>query len=154
MADTHRPCRRPSCRRWRPTARCGSGYLVPRACTPTARSSRATEPVSGTGPRASDLRVVRKRCTIGTTLTRWHTPFKPTLGGRQRRRWTRGGMTPQQALDRARHIVLQIGLAPDVAVEITLAEELLKFASELLAQEQQRWIAHDCPARIDRLTMR
>jgi hypothetical protein len=63
-------------------------------------------------------------------------------------------MTPQQALDRARHIVLQIGLAPDVAVEITLAEELLKFASELLAQEQQRWIAHDCPARIDRLTMR
>jgi hypothetical protein len=23
-----------------------------------------------------------------------------------------------------------------------------------LAQEQQRWIAHDCPGRIDRLTMR
>src|ERR1022692_1199900 len=70
MANTHRPCRRPSCRRWRPTARCGCGSSGRKACIPTARLSRATEPVSGTGPRASDLRVVRKRCTIGTTLTR------------------------------------------------------------------------------------
>jgi hypothetical protein len=62
-------------------------------------------------------------------------------------------MTQQQALDRAFHIALQIGLAPDVPVEVTLAEELQKFEGELLAQEQQRWIAHDCPARIDRLTM-
>ena len=60
----------------------------------------------------------------------------------------------QQALERARHIVLQIGLAPDVPVEYTLAEELLKLEGECLAQEQQRWIAHDCPGRIDRLTMR
>jgi hypothetical protein len=60
-------------------------------------------------------------------------------------------MTQQQAVQRAKHIALQIGLAPDVPVEITLAEELLKFEGELLAQEQQHWIAHDCPNRIDRL---
>jgi hypothetical protein len=58
----------------------------------------------------------------------------------------------QQALDRAGHIVVAIGLAPD-EIENILAEELLKFKGELLAQEQQRWLAHDCPNRIDRLTM-
>jgi hypothetical protein len=35
----------------------------------------------------------------------------------------------------------------------TLAVELLKFEGELKAREQQRWLAHKCPARIDRLTM-
>jgi hypothetical protein len=63
-------------------------------------------------------------------------------------------MTQQQAVQRAWRIVLRIGLAPHVPVEFTLAEELLKFEGELLAREQQRWIEHDCPARIDRLTMR
>jgi hypothetical protein len=63
-------------------------------------------------------------------------------------------MTQQQAFRRAWHIVLQIGLAPHVPVEFTLAEELLKFEGECLAREQARWIAHDCPNRIDRLTMR
>ena len=63
-------------------------------------------------------------------------------------------MTQQQAFRRAWHIVLPIGLAPHVPVEFTLAEELLKFEGECLAREQARWIAHDCPNRIDRLTMR
>ena len=62
-------------------------------------------------------------------------------------------MTQQQAVDRARHIVAQI-VCSDDPVEYTLAEELLKVESDCLASEQQRWIAHDCPARIDRLTMR
>src|ERR1039457_913974 len=74
----------------------------------------------------------RKRCTIGTTLTRWHTPFKPTLGGPKRRRWTRGGMTQQQAFRRAWHIVLQIGLAPHVPVEFTLGAVMLILAGVVL----------------------
>src|ERR1022692_1812998 len=188
MANTRRPNRRPSSKPSPPTARCGCGCSGRKACTWTARSSRAMDRVSGRGPRVSDLawrkRLYdryalqrctprkathrrpqatqldregltvgsRKRCTIGTTLTRWHTPFKPTLGGRQRRRWTRGGMTQlQQAFERAGHIVFLIGLAPDEPVQNILAEELLKLESDCLASEQQHWIAHDCPNRIDRL---
>ena len=57
----------------------------------------------------------------------------------------------QQAFERAGHIVVAIGLAPDEPVQNILAEELLKLESDCLASEQQHWIAHDCPNRIDRL---
>jgi hypothetical protein len=60
-------------------------------------------------------------------------------------------MTQQQAVQRAKHIVLQIGLHPDDPLEDTLAAEVLEVAAECLASEQQHWIAHDCPNRIDRL---
>ena len=63
-------------------------------------------------------------------------------------------MTQQQAIDRAGGMVsLMIRGGDENGPVGTLAVELLRFEAELLAREQQRWLAHDCPARIDRLTM-
>ena len=63
-------------------------------------------------------------------------------------------MTQQQAIERAGGMVsLMIRGGNGDGPVGTLAVELLRFEAELLAREQQRWLAHDCPARIDRLTM-
>jgi hypothetical protein len=62
-------------------------------------------------------------------------------------------MTQQQAIDRAGGMVSLMIRSDGNGPVGTLAVELLKFEGELLAREQQRWMAHDCPNRIDRLTM-
>ena len=63
-------------------------------------------------------------------------------------------MTQQQAIERAGGMVsLMIRGGNGDGPVGTLAVELLKFECELLAREQQRWLAHDCPNRIDRLDL-